>query len=377
VQDAQMKVEGRRQGWAAMSVVVVMAAALAWWGQPAPPPAPDADAGAATLEPRLTSQTTLSANVVQLMVSGNGALGRGTTEGTRQARQAYEQAVPLDERYAPAQAALAQALVQLGASGAEKPDAVLPTAITHADRAIELDPTLALGWQALAQAEVQWKRDWERAEMHYRRAMALAPQSPVAPLLLARLLVATGRSDEAVAASLAALKLGPQSSDLQVSAGIVHRFAGRIADALPYFEQALVLDPHQPAAISWRAATLAELGRLDEALDVALGAPVVGGSPAPWVTGYVQALRGQSSAAEELFNALAVDASKRYVPALQFVYLSCALDRRPQALEWLETAVREHSPGVEMMAVDPILRPLRHDPRFDAALKAMNLGAGQ
>jgi tetratricopeptide (TPR) repeat protein len=377
VQEAQMKVEGRRQRWAAMSVVVAMAAALAWWGQPAPPPVPDADAGAATLEPRLTSQATLSANVVQLMVSGNGALGRGTTDGARQARQAYEQAVLLDERYAPAQAALAQALVQLGASGAEKPDSVLPSAITHADRAIELDPTLALGWQALAQAEVQWKRDWQRAEMHYRRAMALAPQSPAAPLLLARLLVATGRSDEAVAASQAALKLGPQSSDLQVSAGIVHRFAGRMADALPYFEQALVLDPHQPAAISWRAATLAELGRLDEALDVALGAPVVGGSPASWAAGYVQALRGQGGAAEELFNALAVDASKRYVPALQFVYLSCALDRRPQALEWLETAVREHSPGVDMIAVDPILRPLRHDPRFAAALKAMNLAAGQ
>jgi tetratricopeptide (TPR) repeat protein len=375
VQDPQMKVEGRRQRWAAMSVVILMAAALAWWGQPAPPPGSEADAEIPTPEPRLTSQTTLSANVVQLMVSGNGALSRGTTDGARQARQAYEQAVLLDERYAPAQAALAQALVQLAANGWEKPETVLPRAITHADRAIELDPTLALGWEALAQAEVQWKRDWQRAEMHYRRAMALAPQSPSAPLSLGRLLAATGRSDEAVATSLAGLKLGPQSSDLQVSVGVVHRFAGRAADALPYFEQALVLDPHQPVATSWRAATLAELGRLDEALDVATGAPVLDGSPASWATGYVQALRGQSGAAEELFNALAIAASKRYVPALEFVYLSCALDRRPQALEWLETAVREHSPGVEMLAVDPILRPLRQDPRYAAALKAMNLGA--
>ena len=372
-----MKFDGRRRRWAAMSVVVLVAVALAWWGRPAPPPAPDEASGPASPEPRLTSQTTLSANVVQLMVSGNGALGRGTTEGVRLARQAYEQAVLLDERYAPAHAALAQALVQLAATGGEKPDTVLPAAITHGDRAIELDPTLALGWQALGQAEVLWKRDWQRAEMHYRRAMSLAPQAPEAPLLLARLLAATGRGDEAVAASLAALKLGPQSSNLQVSAGIVHRFADRVADALPYFEQALVLDPHQPAATSWRAATLAELGRLDEALDVATGAPVREGSSASWATGYVQALRGQGGAAEELFNALAADATKRYVPALEFVYLSCALDRRPQALEWLETAVREHSPGVEMMAVDPILRPLRQEPRFAAALKAMNLGAAR
>jgi serine/threonine-protein kinase len=371
-----MKVDGRRQRWAAMGVVVLMAAALAWWGQSAQQPAPDAGAGAAPApEPRLSSQTTMSANVVQLMVSGNGALARGTTDGARQARQSYEQAVLLDERYAPAHAALAQALVQLAAGGGEKPESVLPTAISHADRAIELDSTLPLGWQALAQAEVQWKRDWQRAEMHYRRAMELAPQSPTAALLLARLLAATGRSDEAIASSLAAMKLGPQSSDLQVSAGIVLRFAGRMADALPYFEQALVLDPHQTAAISWRAATLADLGRLDEALEVATGAPVLEGSHASWATGYVQARRGQSGAAEELFNALAVDASKRYVPALQFVYLSCALDRWPQALEWLETAVGEHSPGVEMMAVDPILRPLRNEPRFAAALKVMNLGA--
>ena len=98
-----------------------------------------------------------------------------TTCGGR--RSAFEQAIQRDERYAPAHAGLAQALVQLAAGGAERAEQVLPLAVTHADRAIELDPAQALGWQALAQAEVQWTRDWPRAEMHYRRAVALAPRT--------------------------------------------------------------------------------------------------------------------------------------------------------------------------------------------------------
>ena len=358
-----------------MAVVVLIAAALAWWGRPAPPQPSDPKAAVTVPEPRLTSQTTLSAGVVQLMVSGNAALARGTRDDGRQARTAFEQAILRDERYAPAHAGLAAALVQLAAAGWDPPDKVLPLAVTHADRAIELDPTLSLAWQALAQAEVQFKRDWPRAEMHYRRALSLKPDSDGAGSRLAELLLATGRPDDALTESLAALKRNPASADSQAAAGVVHRFAGRLAEALPYFDQALSLNPRHPAAVTWRAATLADLGRLDEALSALPREDDETAAQARWVVGYVQALKGNRTAAQEVFNALGTRATAEYVPAVQFAYLACALGERDQALAWIESSVRQHSPWIEMLAVDPVFRSLRGDPRFKAAVTAMQLDA--
>lgn len=367
-----MRFGGRRQRWAAIGIVVVIAAALAWWGTPASSPSSEPGATTPPPEPRLTSQATMSAGVVQLMVSGNAALARGTGVGAQQARAAFEQAVKRDERYAPAHAGLAQSLVQLAATGAEPAKSVLPTAITHADRAIELDPTLALAWQSLAQAEVQWTRDWPRAEMHYRRAIQLAPGSEPPVLLLAELLAATGRGDEALAQSQASLRSGTGSARAHEALGRILRFTGHGAEAGEHFDTAAELDPARSTAVAWQVATLAERGKDDEALIAARG-PTADAVDPFWAVGYAHALAGRRREAQDVFNAMARHATQAYVPAIQFAYLSAALGERAQALEWIETAIREHSPWIEMLAVDPILAPLRGERRFEAALSALKL----
>lgn len=322
-------------------------------------------------EPRLTSQATLSAGVVQLMVSGNAALARGTGADAAQARAAFEQAIARDERYAPAHAGLAQALVQLAATGAERAGSVLPSAIVHSDRAIELDPTLALAWQSLAQAEVQWTRDWPRAEMHYRRAMSLAPGSPAPILLLAELLAATGRGEAARIEIRPVIEAGTESAPGQEALGRVHRFTGQEVEASRHFDRAATLDPARASALAWRAVTLAEGGQHDEALSVARD--LQGQPGAAWAVGYVHARAGRRAEALQVFEAMARQSSSTYVPALHFAYVSMALGERDGALEWIETAAREHSPGIEMLAVDPILTPLGREARFAAALQTLKL----
>ena len=38
----------------------------------------------------------------------------------------------------------------------------------------------------------------------------------------------------------------------------------------------------------------------------------------------------------------------------------------PRALEWLQTAVRLHDKGVRWLKRDPLMDPLRKEPRFQA-----------
>lgn len=368
--------QGRRWRWVAAAVVGIVAATVVWRGRPAGSgSAGDSAEAPALAQPRLTSQATLSAGVVHLMVTGNAALARGTGVAAQQARAAFDEAVKRDERYAPAHAGFAQALVQLAASGTERAESVLPSAIAHCDRAIELDPTLALAWQSLAQAEVQWTRDWPRAEMHYRRAISLAPGSPAPVLLLAKLLAATGRGDQAIAEVEPVLEASAASAHTEEALGRVYRFTGRGVEAGQSFDRAATLDPARPSALAWRVVTLAEDGKHDEALTVARG--LEGDAGSQWAVGYAHALAGRRAEALEVFAAMSRVAGSGFVPAIQFAYLSAALGESTQALDWIETAVREHSPGIEMLAVEPILRPLGRDPRFAAARGALKLDAAR
>jgi hypothetical protein len=38
----------------------------------------------------------------------------------------------------------------------------------------------------------------------------------------------------------------------------------------------------------------------------------------------------------------------------------------PKALEWLETALRLRDPGLNQLKTDPLMDPLRQEPRFKA-----------
>ena len=43
----------------------------------------------------------------------------------------------------------------------------------------------------------------------------------------------------------------------------------------------------------------------------------------------------------------------------------------PKALEWLETALRLRDPGLVSLKTDPLLDPLRKEPRFRAIERAL------
>ena len=227
------------------------------------------------------------------MVTGNDAAAKHSPAELQRARVAYEQAVKADPRYAPAYGALANTLAELAALAVEPPKSLLPVADAYARRAIELDPNHPLGWSALAQAHVQWTRNWVGAEAGFRRALDLAPDTQSAASLLAQLLAARHRPTEAVEQSLKALQLDRESPALQTSAGIVHELAGRSAEALPYFERALKQDPAYATAAIWQSATLARLGRFDDALAAAQQARAAMQNAPVWVEGYVHALAGR------------------------------------------------------------------------------------
>jgi hypothetical protein len=57
--------------------------------------------------------------------------------------------------------------------------------------------------------------------------------------------------------------------------------------------------------------------------------------------------------------------------AYQYAQIYTQWGERNTALEWLEKAMRLHDPGMLHLKVDPLMDPLRKEPRFQSVLRDM------
>ena len=129
------------------------------------------------------------------------------------------------------------------------------------NRALELEPKYAAAHHAMALLQEQLKQPKE-AELHYRRAIALAPTDSEALNNYGRFLCTQGRIDEAEKHFLAAVD-NPLYETPQAAfsnAGVCLYQSGNLDRAETYLRRALQADPKLPTALL----TMAELSLVKE-----------------------------------------------------------------------------------------------------------------
>lgn len=91
-------------------------------------------------------------------------------------------------------------------------------------------------------------RDWGTAETYATRALAAEPGNPIYLNSLGNVLIAQGRTDDAIATLLAAVAAAPQEADILFNLGNAYREAGRYAEAAEQYRKTIELRPgHIPA----------------------------------------------------------------------------------------------------------------------------------
>jgi tetratricopeptide (TPR) repeat protein len=280
------------------------------------------------------------------------------------AEQHFARAIARDSTYAPAYAGLA--LVH-ALAGRESP------ARRFAGRALALDSMLTDGHLALGMIRQIFDWDWPGAERALRRAVALNPGHAESHHELSMLLKRRGRFDEALRAARVALYLAPTSARFESAVGEIHLFAGRYDEALAAAERALALDSTYLGSYYVRAHAYALRGSHEQARQ-AWRECVARGCDATEF-GYLDAITGRPAEARRVLDTLRArwsGSGRTDATAIGIATVLVGLGEHEQALDWLE---RGTIPGtfILYLGINPYLRPLHAEPRFQAVLRRVRL----
>jgi tetratricopeptide (TPR) repeat protein len=200
---------------------------------------------------------------------------------------------------------------------------------------------------------------------HLERAYQLAPGDPKIIVGYAQSLRSVNRNREAVPLIERAVALDPLSGAAFTQLGKALLFARRYDDAINAMRRGLALNPDNKASISSLGEALLLVGRPKDALTAFAQAP------SDW-----DRLRGEAIAADRMGDRALAERKLAELKAIddgslnfQFAEIYAQWGEREKALESLAAADRADDPGLAVLAVDPLMDPLRSDPRFHALVK--------
>jgi TolB-like protein/Flp pilus assembly protein TadD len=291
---------------------------------------------------------------------------RALANGKDIAKNHFRRAIEFDPNYAPAYAALAEALA---ASTALLTDELIQgTAATL--KALELAPNLPEAHTA-AGLVAMYHLDWASAERSLRRGVELDPNSPHARLQLAVLLRNLGRFEQAMKEIREAQQLDPLSVVVNRELGITQFYAREFSSAVSQLRATLEIDPADPESQIWFAQSCAYQGLFGEADAAIAKLSVVPVQNKDLRLAQIFASRGEKERARAILKS-ATAPGERPNP-FEAAAAHAALFERSIALDWLEKGVQNRHPGRVILRIDPRLDSLRADPRFAQLLREIGL----
>jgi TolB-like protein/DNA-binding winged helix-turn-helix (wHTH) protein len=320
-------------------------------------------------EDQLARRGTDNPRALDLVLKGDFLSVRTATRP--KALEYYSEALELDPNYALAHARLANTYQSLAAGGILNPTEVLPKIKAAAQRAIELDPTLADSHHVLAElARDRW--DWPTAENEYKRALELNPNFIPAHSRYSSYLSVVGRHEEAIAEAYRIKELDPQNvlSHLILPNSLLG--ARRFDEAIVEIKKAIELDPIFGSYMLLGSAYTAK-GMYTPAIEAFTEAERLGarGSYLQICLGSAYARAGKSKKAFAILRS--VETSGEYVAPGELAILYEALGDREKAIETLEKAFAVRDLQLQHLKVDPSFDSMRTDPRFQDLLRRIGL----
>lgn len=303
-------------------------------------------------------------------LQGSYFLSRLTEGAIERSILLFEEAVRQCPGFAMAWAALANAHCVQARLGMVPSRKAFPEIKRCAEKAFEIEE-LPEARTALAYYHLLYEHNWNAAETALLRALATDPGCALALGAYAQLLAAVGKHEDAVVMMRRACDLDPFSTYTGIMLGWALYYAGNHEAALSQLKHAMELDASLWIGHISTGMVLEQMGRTDEA--VAEFSIAVEHSDNSALTrahlAYGLARRGDKARAAEILHSLLSLRQRRYFSPYWIAVIYIALNDRPEALEWLETAKAEHCSWFVFAHEDPKFAVLRSDVRFQRLME--------
>jgi DNA-binding winged helix-turn-helix (wHTH) protein/TolB-like protein len=319
----------------------------------------------------LNKRPTANASAYANYLRGEYYANKYTEDGFRKALDYLQSAIDDDPAYALAYSGLADAYYDTS-NLVFPPNEAMPRAKAAAQRAVELDPSLAAAHVSLGVIASKYDWNWDVAEREFQLALAIDPHLANAHLWFGLYRAQLGDFNRAISELRRAQELDPLSSKINCYLGMVLYWARRYDDSINQLRQANTFDPAfvpNYVGLCWalnaKGDTKAALYACKQAFEHQVN---------PWTTlalARAQALAGDHGAAAATMASLAQ--SKQFVSGHDRAAVYVALGRTEDAFAALEEAYQSRAEWVAYLKVDPQMDTLRRDPRYTTLLKRLGL----
>ncbi len=324
---------------------------------------------------QVSKQGTQNPEAYQLYVKGRYYWNKRTNADVKTSITYFNQAIDKDPNYALAYAGIADAYAVLSDYGAD-PNDVFPKSSAAAEKALELDPSLARPHADLGSYKMQHAWDFAGGEAEFRKAFELDPSDASAHQWFAEQLSYIG---------------------------------GRAQESIDEAERARQLDPLSPVIITVLAEVCTQDRQFDRSIEIlnkfnaenpSFGRGHFGLYQSYWGKHeYAQAIRelktsaqleGDKDAAEiadamdtgfrsgglqaAMRKAIEVALARRksstnFVSSFQIASFYAELGDKDRAFDWLNTAYQERDNYLEALRTTYWMDSLRSDPRYSALVR--------
>jgi TolB-like protein/DNA-binding SARP family transcriptional activator len=318
---------------------------------------------------RLASERQIDPDVYTLTLKGGNACLLWTKEGLQRGVRQLREAVDADPTYALAYGRLAGCYLDMSFFGVMPDSEATPLATVANGRALELDSTLGEAYVNRGWIRFVYDHDLGGSEEDFQRALELSPGSVRIRQWYADYLVVTGRFEEAISQKRQAIALDPLSAQSNIGLASTYFYARRYDEAIAQFKRTLNLAPGSYSAhmqLAWNYS-------LKEVHDVAVAHCDSAYALTPpteknWLAqcGYVYARAGRRAQVLEMLRrnpGSCGNAADVYV----------GLGDPDHALACLRKEARENPQDLAFQNFNPVLDPLRLDPRTHAVLLELGI----
>jgi adenylate cyclase len=305
-------------------------------------------------------------------------LNKLTPADSRKAIECFEDAIALEPTYAQAYARSAGAYSYLAVTGQILPEKAFEIVSRYADKALQIDDSIAEGHIAKGSFYLFYGRKWKEAFDEFQKAIRLNPGATDAYQLLGYYYLIVGQKQKAVGMLEEAEKIDPLSPIITQALGNMYIFAGRYDEAITQADKMLDLNPTMRISIEMKGWATGMKGDWETALEYFKEVHRLTNHPLKGVMGlgFAYAKLGQEEQALEIIRKMEQRQEQEpgsvIDPEIAAVWF--ALGNVDKAFYYLNQAVDKRMGPVSYVLEYPQYNSVKKDPRYKELLRKQGFG---